>query len=137
MHTAAHVLSKVIFDETRAVITGNQIGEDRTRIDFALDDFDRDKVQSWVDEANRIISESREVRIEFLNREEAMKIPDFVRQPDLIQKIDTLRIVNIKDLDIQPCGGAHVRNLKEIGGIRLLKTENKGKSNRRVYFSLD
>lgn len=137
MHTAAHVFSKVIYDETKAVITGNQLGTEKSRIDFALDDFDRERVQAWVDRANEVISEESEVRIDFLSREEAMKIPDFVRQPDLIQKIDTLRVIDIKDFDIQPCGGTHLKNIKEIGKIRLLKISNKGKNNRRVYYTIE
>ena len=138
MHTAAHVLTKVIFKESGAVISGNQLGVDKSRIDFALDEFDKAKVQEWVDQANSIIAEGREVRIEFMPREEAMKIPDFVRtMADLIQKIDVLRVIEIEGFDKQACGGTHLKNISEIGRIRLLKTDNKGKKNRRVYYTVE
>ena len=137
-HTAAHVLSKIIYKETGAVISGNQLGLEKSRIDFTLEEFDKQKVQEWVVKANEIIQEDRNVRIEFIPREEAVKIPDFVRTlADLIQKIDVLRVINIRDFDSQACGGTHLRNLKEIGKIRLLKTDNKGRMNRRIYFSVE
>ncbi len=137
-HTAAHVLSKIIFNETGAVISGNQLGADKSRIDFTLEEFDRERIAECVEKANEVIKEKRVVRTEFLPREEAMKIPDFARvNPDLIQKIDTLRVINIEGFDQQPCGGTHLRNIGEVGKIKLIKTDNKGKSNRRVYFSLE
>jgi misacylated tRNA(Ala) deacylase len=136
-HTAAHVLSKIIYNETGAVISGNQIGEDRTRIDFDLDEFEKESIQGYVDKANEMIRAGREVRTEFLPYEEAIKIPDFVRtRGDLLQKIKILRVINIVGFDKQACGGTHLRNISEIGRIKLLKTENKGKNNRRVYFSI-
>jgi misacylated tRNA(Ala) deacylase len=137
-HTAAHVLSRVIFNETGALMSGNQLGLDRSRIDFALDTFDKERVKEWIDKANGIISEGREVSIEFMPREEAIKIEGFERTlADLVKKIDVLRVVQIKGLDKQGCGGTHVRNTSEIGRIVLLRTDNKGKSNRRVYFALE
>ncbi len=138
MHTAAHVLSKVIYDETGAAISGNQLGEDKSRIDFALEDFDKERVQEYVDRANRLIEEGREVRIREMPYKEAVKIPGFVRtRGDLLKKIDMLRVIDIDGFDQQACGGTHLKDISEIGTIKLLRTENKGKNNRRIYFTLE
>lgn len=136
-HTAAHVLSKIIYTETGAVISGNQLGVDKSRIDFTLEEFDKGKVSAWVGKANQMIRDGRDVKLEFIPREEAMNIPDFVRTlADLVQKIDVLRVINIDGFDQQACGGTHVRELREIGKISLLKAENKGRMNRRIYYSV-
>ena len=136
-HTAAHILSAVIHKETGALITGNQISLDKTRIDFNLPEFDKAKIAEWEKRANEIISEGHEVKTSVLPREEAFKIPDLVKLKKLLpESIKDIRIVEIVGVDIQACGGTHVKNTKEIGGIKIIKTENKGKNNRRIYFSL-
>ncbi|MEM4244771.1 MAG: alanyl-tRNA editing protein AlaXM [Candidatus Nanoarchaeia archaeon] len=136
-HTAAHVLSKVIFNETGAVTSGNQLGVAESRIDFTLQEFDRSKVQEWIDKTNEVIAKNLPIKIEQIPREEALKIPDFIRtKANLLQDIPILRVVNIEGFDMQACGGTHVKNLGEIVGIELVKVDNKGKDNRRIYFRL-
>ncbi len=137
-HTAAHVLSGIIYKETGAIITGNQIGEDKTRIDFSLDDFDREKIMSFEERANSLIREAKHVNFLFLSRDDAMKDPELVRlAKGMPSGIKEFRIVEIEDFDRQLCGGTHLRNIKEIGTLKILKLENKGKNNRRVYFSIE
>jgi len=136
-HTAAHVISSVIHKKTGAFITGNKITEEKTRIDFNLPNFDKEKLKEWEREANEFISKGHEVKTYILPREEAFKIPDLVKLKKLLpESIKNVRIVDIGDIDIQACGGTHVKNIKEIGGIEIFKTENKGKKNRRIYFRL-
>ncbi|MEA3429864.1 MAG: alanyl-tRNA editing protein AlaXM [Nanoarchaeota archaeon] len=137
-HTAAHVLSKVIYNETGALTSGNQLGLERSRIDFTLQEFDKEKVRGWIDKANSVIEASGEVKIQFLSRDEAVNISDFIRtNKDLLPKgVNELRIVNIEGFDQQACGGTHLKNIKEIGKIELVKIDNKGKGNRRIYFRL-
>lgn len=136
-HTAAHVFTKIIFNETGALISGNQLGVDMSRIDFSLETFDKGQVGKWIDETNKLIEKKIPVKVEAIPREEALKIENFVRtMADLLQKIDVLRVINIEGFDKQACGGTHVKNLGEIIGIELVKTENKGKNNRRIYFKL-
>ncbi len=136
-HTAAHVISSIIHKETGALITGNQISLDKTRIDFSLPEFDKTKIAEWEKRVNEIISEGHEVKMSVLPRVEAFKIPDLVKLKKLLpESINEVRIVEIAGVDIQACGGTHVKNTKEIGGIKIIKTENKGKNNRRIYFSL-
>lgn len=135
-HTACHILSAVIFKETAARITGNQIDLTRSRVDFSLEAFDKTKIAEYVDQANRIISEDHAVNVSLLPRSEALEIPDLVRLAMEVPDREEIRVIEIEGVDRQACGGTHVRRTGEIKGIKLLKAENKGKSNRRVYFEL-
>lgn len=138
-HTAAHVISKVIHNDSGALMSGNQLGLEKSRIDFTLENFDREKVEEWVKKANEIIKEKRKVKIKFMPREEALKIKDFVRTyKDLIpQGVKELRVIEIEGFDQQACGGTHLKNISEIGKIQLVKIKNKGKHHRRIYFKLN
>ena len=138
MHTAAHALSAVFNREAGALITGNRIEPDESRIDFRIGSMDRDVMTSYVDAVNMEISRNPAVKTYFLPRDEALKIPAIVKlagasPPD----VDTFRIVEIEGLDTQADGGVHVRRLGEVGGIVPVRFENKGKSNRRLYFRLN
>lgn len=137
MHTAAHLLSAVMHKEANALITGNQLGTDQSRIDFSLETFDKEKIAEYIRMTNEIIAKNLPVRTYFLKRDEAMAIPDVVKlagalPPDVAE----LRIVDIGGFDVQADGGTHVLNTSEIGMLELVKTENKGKNNRRVYYML-
>ncbi|MBC8501112.1 MAG: alanyl-tRNA editing protein [DPANN group archaeon] len=137
MHTSAHIVSTLIHNKTGALISGNQLGIDKTRIDFNLEDYDRDKMVEYLKEANEIIKKNIEVKSYYLPREEAMKIPSVVKLAGALPPaIDTLRIVEIGDFDTQADGGTHVKNTSEIGDLEFLKAENKGKNNRRIYYKL-
>lgn len=136
-HTAAHLLTSILCQETGALITGNALGVDRSRFDFNLENFDRSIFLQYIEKANELLSSDIPVKTYELPREEAMKIPGVVRMaaafpPD----IPRLRIVEIENIDRQADGGTHVRNLREVGQIEFLKAENKGHNNRRVYFRL-
>lgn len=135
-HTACHILSSIIFNETGARITGNQIDLARSRVDFSLETFDKSRIATYIDEVNRIISENHAVKTSLLPRSEAMAIPDLVRLAMDVPDREQIRVVEVEGVDRQACGGTHVSNTGEIRGIRLVKAENKGKSNRRVYFEL-
>ncbi len=138
MHTTAHALSAVFNKQAGALITGNQIKPDESRIDFSIESLDRELMNSYVEMVNEAISRNLHVKTYFLPRDEAIKIPDVVKlagaaPPD----IETFRIVEIEGLDIQADGGVHVKNLGEVRKVLPLKFENKGKSNRRLYFTLE
>jgi Ser-tRNA(Ala) deacylase AlaX len=137
MHTSAHLLSAIFNKRTGALITGNQIEPDKSRIDFSLEDFDRERMLTYCTEANEAIAKSAPVKTYFMKREEALKIPGITKlasaaPPD----VQELRIVEIEGYDIQADGGVHVNNLGEIMKIDPIKFENKGKSNRRLYFTI-
>lgn len=136
MHTAGHILSAIMFRHG-ILITGNQIDADKTRFDFSMESFDKAAFQSLVDEANAAIERNLEVSVSFLLREEAMKIEGAVKlAAALPPEIKELRMVKIGDVDYQADGGTHVKNTSEIGKITFLGAENKGKSNRRIYYGL-
>jgi Ser-tRNA(Ala) deacylase AlaX len=137
MHTSAHLLSSIFNKEIGALITGNQIEPEKSRIDFSLEDFDRDRMLTCCNQANDAIAKNPQVKTYFLKKEDAMKIPGIVKlaaaaPPDLQE----LRIVEIVGYDTQADGGVHVKSVGEIGRIEPLKFENKGKSNRRLYFTI-
>ncbi|MBN2423203.1 alanyl-tRNA editing protein [Candidatus Woesearchaeota archaeon] len=137
MHTAAHVLSRVIHEDTGANTSGNQLGIEKSRIDFTLENFDREKIPGWFQKSNEIIKKNLGVEKSFLNRDEAYKLQGFASvSPHLVKDYDELRVVDIKGFDAQPCGGTHLDNIFEIGGIEFVKAENKGAKNRRIYFKL-
>ena len=135
-HTACHILSAVIFQRTGAMITGNQIGIDRSRVDFSLQEFDREALADYVERVNEIIREDRPVSIRLISREEAMEIPDLMRLAKEVPDREEIRTVEVEGIDLQACGGTHVQRTGEIGLIKMLKAENKGKANRRVYFEV-
>ncbi len=136
-HTATHVLCSVINEATNARITGNQLSDDKTRIDFDLENFNREKLKEYERKANELIKEARNVDIITLPREEAMKLKGVVKLANVLPPdIDNLRIIDISGIDQQACGGTHLKNTSEIGEIEIIKAENKGKTNRRVTFVL-
>ncbi len=137
MHTAGHLLSAIFFTRASCLITGNQIDNDRSRMDFNMESFDRSRIESFVDEANSLITKDAPVKTYFLPREEALKMPEMVKLAEAAPPAENqLRIVEIEGIDRQADGGLHVAHLAEIGRIRLLKLENKGKTNRRLYYDL-
>ncbi|MFA6489139.1 MAG: alanyl-tRNA editing protein [Candidatus Micrarchaeia archaeon] len=137
MHTAGHILSAIMF-RTGIMITGNQIDVDRTRFDFSMENFDKEAFQSLVAQANAAIARNLDVEVTFLPREEAMKIAGAVKlAAALPPDVKELRMVKIGDVDYQADGGTHVKNTSEIGKLVFLGAENKGKSNRRIYYGLE
>lgn len=137
MHTTAHILSAVVNRETGALITGNQISPVESRIDFSLEAFDREMFGGYVKMANEAAAGGAEVKTFFMKREEALNTPGFVKLADALPPaVAELRIVQIGWIDTQADGGVHVKNTSEIGEIVVNRIENKGKSNRRLYFSL-
>jgi misacylated tRNA(Ala) deacylase len=137
MHTAGHLLSSILYSKASCRITGNQIDVERSRMDFNLESFDRAQIEGYVAEANEVIRKDAPVKTYFLKREEALRLPDMVKLAEAAPPAeDRLRIVEIEGVDRQADGGLHVSHLKEIGQIELLKLENKGKTNRRLYYDL-
>lgn len=138
MHTAAHVLAGgVLYKKYGALITGNELDVEKSRFDFNLQDFNRELLERAVEEANKILERGGEIKTYYMPRAEAMKNPEMVKLAGALPPdIDPLRIVEITGVDVQADGGTHVKNLREVGKIEIVKLENKGKDNRRVYFRL-
>ena len=138
MHTAAHILSAVVNGETGALITGNQIAPDESRVDLSLDHFDRERLAYYVERVNGVVRRAVDIKTFFMRREEALATPGLVKLANAMPpSLEMLRIVQIGDVDTQADGGVHVKNTREIGTVTGLKSDNKGKNNRRLYFTVD
>ncbi len=139
LHTASHVLAAVLYKKYGALVTGGHIEPD-----IAKDDFDLSMVDDWknalrdaVKETNRILAECHPVKVYWLPREEALKIPGLVKLAGkLPPEANKLRIVEIPGVDIQADGGPHVKNTCEVPGIEIVKLESKGRKRRRIYYRL-
>jgi misacylated tRNA(Ala) deacylase len=137
-HTALHILSAAVFRLYGGLVTGGQLHQDHARLDFDLDLLDPSRIATIQELCNQVVHEARPVRARVLPRAEALQIPDLIRTkvnllpPDIQQ----IRVVEIVGFDQQADGGTHVANTREIGGIRITKTENKGRTNRRVQIEL-
>ncbi len=137
-HTAMHVLCGVVWKDFGAQVTGGNMGVDRARMDFELEDLSEERVQHIEGRCNDVIGEARPVNWRVLPREEAFEIPDLIRTkinllPEHIQEV---RIVEIEGLDIQADGGTHVKNTREIGALKIVGTRSKGKSNKRLEIEI-
>ncbi|MDQ1281535.1 MAG: Alanyl-tRNA editing protein [Thermoproteota archaeon] len=136
-HTAAHVFASQLCLGTGALVTGNQLEVDKIRFDFSLEKFDREILEEYIEKANELFKQDIPVKSYILSRGEALNIPGIIKMAEAFPPdIPNLRVVEIVGVDRQADGGTHVKSLKEVGQIVLLKAENKGKQNRRVYFKL-
>ena len=136
-HSALHVLVGVVYKSFNALVTGGAIHPDRARMDFSLDDLSKDRVGAIEAEANRVIGEQRRILVRFLSRAEFER-SDLVRLAKNLIPADIreVRVIEIEGFDAQADGGTHVGNTSEIGALRVVKTENKGKVNRRLEIAL-
>jgi misacylated tRNA(Ala) deacylase len=138
MHTAQHVVSKVVLDEFDAQTAGNQIHTDRSRIDFEPADFVEEDVSLIEARSNAIIDRDLAVTKAEMARETAeAETPAGRGLLDLIpDHVDPLRMVAIGDFDLCPCGGTHVDHLSEVGRIRITDRVSKGAGVERLEFEL-
>lgn len=137
-HTALHVLCGVVFRDYGALVTGGNMGPDKARMDFELEEFNPDRVAEIERRANEEIAAGHDVRVQVLPREEAFAIPDLIRTKInlLPEGITEVRTVEIVGLDLQADGGTHVANTREVGGIRVVGTRSKGRLNKRLEIVL-
>ncbi|HEX8009807.1 MAG TPA: alanyl-tRNA editing protein [Casimicrobiaceae bacterium] len=133
LHTALHVMSCVVV----APVTGGNIAPDKARLDFDIDMslLDAAKIEG---ETNALIARGVETETVWITDEELDNRPGLVKtmsvQPP--RGAGRVRLLRIPGIDLQPCGGTHVRNIAEIGGIRVLKIRSEGRRNRRVEIAL-
>jgi len=138
LHTAAHIIAGLMYSRYGALVTGGNISIDKAYDDYDLEVFDRKIFESIVEEANSIVKKDLEVKIYWLPREQALKIPGIVKLASRAPppELEVLRIVEIPGVDIQADGGPHVKRTGEIGEIKLLEVVNKGKRKKRIYFTV-
>ncbi|MEM5766266.1 MAG: alanyl-tRNA editing protein [Candidatus Aenigmatarchaeota archaeon] len=135
LHSAAHIISATLVRNFGNVFfTGSQIYPDRARMDFNLEKLDDEIVRKIEERANEIVSLGLPINSRIISKEELESNPNLMRLADKshYQQFKILRVVEIGDIDSQLDGGTHVANTKEIGRIKIIKRENKGKNNRRI-----
>ena len=138
-HTALHIIDGVVHKDYSGSITGGQIYDDRARMDFDVPGMDKAVMLSILEKAQSVIDESHKVAVKFLGKEEALSIKELSRTDpgnELLQKLDTVRVIDIEGFDMQMDGGTHVANTKEVGDLSMLNYENKGSHNKRVTVKL-
>jgi len=128
MHTCMHILCSLVAGD----VTGGQVGVDKSRLDFNIPESpDKEKLEA---EINRVIVENHPVSHSWITDAELDANPEMVRTMSVSPPRGSgrVRIINIDGVDLQPCGGTHVKETSEIGPVRIGKIENKGKQNRRI-----
>jgi len=140
MHTSLHIIGAVMYKDYNVLITGSNIYEDRARIDFPMEEMNKEVAIEIVSKANNIAKTGHEVKVHFMPVEEAMKRRELFRLKDFSKYLkylkDKVRIIEIVDIDIELDGGTHVKNTREIGDILFMKYESKGRKNRRIYITV-
>jgi misacylated tRNA(Ala) deacylase len=138
-HTALHSMSGVIYQLYGATVTGGQMYPDRARMDFLLPDLSQERLKRIEERTNELLAEGHSVSIRFLSRSEAFAIRDLIRTKVnlLPEGIEQVRVVNIEGIDQQADGGTHVADTREVGRVRIVGSENKGKGNKRLEIVLE
>jgi misacylated tRNA(Ala) deacylase len=133
-HTALHLLSGVVFRDFGALVTGGSMEPLTARMDFDLAELPPDFKDRVAEACAAEVAADRAIRVEVLPRAEAFAIPDIIRTATnlLPPDLELVRIVDIVGLDVQADGGTHVASTRAVGGLEVLKVENKGKGFRRL-----
>ena len=128
MHTCLHLLCAVVEGD----VTGGQISDGKGRLDFNMDE--KPDKEQLAREINRLIAENHPVTPQWITDEELNAKPELVRTMSVKPPMGggRVRLLNIAGIDLQPCGGTHVRETGEIGPIEVGKIESKGRQNRRI-----
>lgn len=134
MHSCMHLLCSLVTGD----VTGGQVGEAKSRLDFNLPDTALDK-EALAADLNRLIQEDHQVSERWIDDDELAARPELVRTMSVKPPTGSgrVRLLAIGDVDLQPCGGTHVRSTAEIGPVRIGKIENKGRQNRRINIHFD
>jgi Ser-tRNA(Ala) deacylase AlaX len=137
-HALMHVVNTVVRDLFGGAITGVQIGPERSRIDFRLEGFTRERLGELEAAVNEVLDRDLEVTASSLPEEEFRRRPDLVRTLNVAPPVvdGAVRVVAIAGFDVQACGGTHVHATGEIGRARLARFDNKGRDNKRFYWEL-
>jgi len=133
-HTAAHIISEAFHRLTGAMITGNQLSGDESRVDGNFE-YSPELVQNIFREANSVVERDLPISVSFMKREDAEKLPLLTKlAKGLPPEMKEVRIISIGDYEQGADGGTHVKSTKEIGKITFTKYNSKGKDNKRIYF---
>lgn len=137
-HTALHVLCGVIWNEWRVPVTGGNMEPLSARMDFEFDPLPEGFASRVEQLVNDELAADRPITVGFLPRDTAVQDADLIRtKVNMIpSSVSEIRVVDIVGLDKQADGGTHVRSTAEVGRVRVVKLENKGKGNKRVRLEI-
>lgn len=137
-HCLLHVVNAIAFRRFGGLVTGAQIGPDRSRVDLSVENFTREHVPELESEVNAVLRRGLRVHAAVVPEDALTVRPELVRtlkvRPPVVD--GTVRIVEIEEFDAQACGGTHVHSTTEIGEARVTKFDNRGRSNKRFYWEL-
>lgn len=132
MHTCLHLLCSIV----PGAVTGGQVSDGRGRLDFdvATSSLDKEGIASRL---SALITEAHPVGPRWITDEELAAKPELIRTMSVKPPSGQgrVRLIEISDVDLQPCGGTHIRNTAEIGLVSVAKIENKGRQNRRIILA--
>ncbi|HVH75098.1 MAG TPA: alanyl-tRNA editing protein [Stellaceae bacterium] len=134
MHTCLHLLCAVV----PGAVTGGQVADGRGRLDFDVpgSSLDKDGIAARL---NELIAAGHPVAARWISDDELRETPDLVRTMSVQPPMGSgrVRLMEVAGVDLQPCGGTHVKNTAEIGRVSVTKIENKGRQNRRVSLAFE
>ena len=143
MHTSQHLVSAIVSDLYDADTVGNQIGFDKSRIDFKPLKLSMNEIDDLIDLTNEYIAKDINVKISEANRTDLEGNPEIRSSMSsglwklLPKSVTRLRVISIGEIDVCPCAGTHVRSLKEIGKVEFVKRDNKGAGKQRLTYTLN
>ena len=143
MHTSQHLVSAIVSDLYGADTVGNQIGSDKSRIDFKPLKLSMNEIDDLIDLTNEYIAKDISVNISEANRSDLEGNPEIRSSMSsglwklLPKSVTRLRVISIGEIDVCPCAGTHVRSLKEIGKVEFVKRDNKGADKQRLTYTLN
>lgn len=138
-HTALHILCGVVWRDYGAQVTGGNMDPLQGRMDFEFAALQRSLVQEIETKVNAEIQRALPIQVRILPRAEAFAIPDLIRTKInlLPAGIPEVRTIEIVGLDLQADGGTHVANTREVGRVRVVDYQSKGKINKRMYITVE
>ena len=142
MHTSQHLVSAIVSDLYGSDTVGNQIGLDKSRIDFKPLKLNMNEIDDLIDLTNEYIAKDISVNISEANRSDLEGNPEIRSSMSsglwklLPKSVTRLRVISIGEIDVCPCAGTHVRSLKEIGKVEFVKRDNKGAGKQRLTYTL-
>ena len=137
-HTALHILCGVVWRDYEAKVTGGDMKPGEARMDFELEQMSSEFADEVEKKINEEVAASRPIHVNNLSRSEAEQVPDLIRTKInlLPSNIVEVRTIDISGLDLQADGGTHVANTSEVGVIKVVGHESKGRINKRLRIAL-
>jgi misacylated tRNA(Ala) deacylase len=137
-HTALHILCGVVWRDYGAKVTGGNMTPGEARMDFELESMSAEFAEEIAERVNAEVAAARDVLVNRLTRQQAELEPDLIRTKInlLPPDIEEIRTIDIQGLDMQADGGTHVSNTREVGLIKVVGHESKGRINKRLRIAL-